>query len=71
MDTTSATPISVQELMKMAFDAKASDLHISTGTEPLIRINGRLTRLLDLKMQKDDTSRMMKEILSSSQQEQF
>lgn len=37
--------ITLEELLKHVFDKKASDLHISVGLPPTIRIDGRLTRL--------------------------
>ena len=38
-------PISINELLKYAIDAKASDLHLSTGSIPMVRINGVMKKL--------------------------
>lgn len=67
----SDSPLSIKDLLCMAYETKASDLHISTGTEPLIRINGRLIKLLDKQTLKEDTLRMMQEILSGPQHDQL
>ena len=34
---------SIQQMLKTMVEAGASDLHITTGTPPQIRVNGKMT----------------------------
>ena len=38
-------PIDVKELLKYSIDSKASDLHLSTGSIPMVRIDGLMQPL--------------------------
>src|SRR3989475_10955373 len=47
----------------------ASDLHVTAGSQPAIRVSGRLERLEDLtRLTREDTQRLLYGILSSEQQ---
>ena len=37
--------VSMLEILKLAFDKKASDIHITAGCPPALRINGNIYRL--------------------------
>ena len=37
--------MNVNDLLKIAIERKASDLHLKVGSHPIIRIDGRLTLL--------------------------
>ena len=41
------TPQSIDELLAVMVERDASDLHMTAGSPPVIRVNGRLERLLD------------------------
>jgi twitching motility protein PilT len=61
----------LKELLRIAFESKASDLHINTGTEPLMRLHGRLIKVIDTVLKGEDTVRMCQEVLTKDQNEQL
>lgn len=67
--TTTLEAISLKDLLRISFESKASDLHINSGTEPLMRLHGRLMKVIDTVLKPDDTIRMAKEILTNEQYE--
>jgi twitching motility protein PilT len=63
---------SVDELLKLAVEREASDLHLSAGSPPVIRVNGRLERLPDTpEMEPDEIRTLIYRILSTEQQKQL
>ena len=49
--------------------AKASDLHVTSGSEPVVRVSGGLERLEGFgRLTPDDTQRLLYRILSTEQQ---
>jgi twitching motility protein PilT len=61
----------LKELLRISFEARASDLHINTGTEPLMRLHGKLVKVIDKVLRPEDTQRMAKEVLTNEQYEQL
>ncbi|MDA8196608.1 MAG: type IV pilus twitching motility protein PilT [Actinomycetota bacterium] len=60
------------ELLKIASTRKASDLHLSVGTPPTIRIDGRLVRLEEFPKLSNQTIReLVYSILTDSQRDRF
>ena len=56
--------MNIVELVNMATEKKASDIHISVGLPPVLRINGELIRLeVDL-LKPEDTKQLVYEVLS-------
>ncbi|WP_234121070.1 type IV pilus twitching motility protein PilT [Clostridium hydrogenum] len=53
----------LNELLRATIEKKASDLHITVGIPPVLRINGKLTMLGDEKVSQDDAVKYTKEIL--------
>ncbi|MHC6179528.1 type IV pilus twitching motility protein PilT [Clostridium sp. JNZ X4-2] len=53
----------LQDLLKETIKENASDLHLTVGTPPVIRINGELKRLGKEKLQPADTEKFSREIL--------
>ena len=45
--TTSDT-LSLKDLLRVSYESKASDLHINASTEPLMRLHGKLMKVVDL-----------------------
>ena len=35
-------PVTINELLKIAVDRKASDLHLKVGNHPIVRVDGHL-----------------------------
>jgi len=61
----------IRELLELAVDKKASDLHLSVGAPPTLRINGQLRFTKMDKLTPADTKKFMEEILSKEQQQSF
>jgi twitching motility protein PilT len=67
------TPVtSIDELLAIMVDRDASDLHLTAGSPPVIRVNGRLERLPDYeKLDADQTRDLIYRIVSTEQQKQL
>jgi twitching motility protein PilT len=66
---TTAIPTSVDELLRRAKDLDASDLHLTPGSEPVVRVRGQLERLEQYEKLTPETVRdLMYRILSTEQQ---
>jgi twitching motility protein PilT len=60
---------SIDDLLAVMVERDASDLHLTAGSPPVIRVNGRLERLADReKFDADETRTMIYRILSTEQQ---
>jgi len=69
-----ATDISkfgMADLMKITVDRGASDLHISVGLPPMLRISGRLVPTEFPRLRAQDTKRLIYTILNDKQKEVF
>ncbi len=61
----------LKDLLMLTIEKKASDLHLTENTPPILRIDGRII-LTDLpKLHRDDTKRMIYTILTNEQKEIF
>src|ERR1043165_8999125 len=62
----------INDLLKIAVERKASDLHLKVGAHPIIRVDGDLIPLTDMKrLMQEDTIAMAFSIMSSRQKEKF
>jgi twitching motility protein PilT len=62
----------INDLLKIAVDRKASDLHLKVGAYPVIRVDGTLIPMVDLKrLMQEDTIAMAFSIMSARQKEKF
>ena len=60
---------SIDELLASMVDRNASDLHLTAGSPPVIRVNGRLERLPDFEnLTGDETRDLVYRIVSTEQQ---
>src|SRR4051794_10025312 len=60
---------SIDDLLAVMVEHNASDLHLTAGSPPVIRVNGRLERLPGHdKLTPDETRTLMYRILSTEQQ---
>jgi twitching motility protein PilT len=67
--TTSRAVRSIDDLLEHMVARGASDLHVTVGAEPAVRIMGRLERLKEFdRLQPDETQRLLYRILSTEQQ---
>ncbi len=63
------TPLNIDDLLAVTAERGASDLHLTAGSPPVIRVNGRLERLADHdKATPEETRTMLYRILSTEQQ---
>ncbi len=53
-----------QELLVLASKHGASDLHISAGLPPMVRLNGKLIPLVENVLTPEDTHRLVKDVIS-------
>ncbi len=62
----------INDLLKMATERGASDLHLKVGSYPVIRVDGRLEPLTDQKrLMQEDTIAMAFSIMSARQKQKF
>ena len=64
-------PPSLQQLLKTMVDNGASDLHITKGSPPQIRLDGNLVRLKTEPLSPDDTKAICYSVMTDSQKAQF
>ena len=57
----------IEQLLNLVFSKKASDLHISVGLPPIIRIDGKLIRVDHPPLTKDDVEKIVFSMLSNEQ----
>ena len=63
--------VSLLEVLKLAKNNNASDIHITAGAPPLIRINGQLFRLETESLNSEDTKTMCYSLISDEQKAFF
>ena len=63
--------VSLHQLLKVMVDKKASDLHITTGSPPQLRIDGRLVPVKMAPLGPNDTRQLCYSILTEAQKHRF
>jgi twitching motility protein PilT len=64
--------MNINDLLKIAVEREASDLHLKVGNHPVLRINGRLNPLIDIgRLMQDDTAAMAFSIMNARQKQRF
>ena len=63
--------VSVHELLSIALKQRASDLHVTAGLPPMLRVDGRLVPLDFEPLTPSDTQRLLYDILSDRQITEF
>jgi twitching motility protein PilT len=62
----------INDILKVATERKASDVHLKVGAHPIIRVDGELIALVEYKrLMQEDTITMAFSIMSSQQKEKF
>ncbi len=62
----------INEIIKTAVDREASDLHLKVGSHPIIRIDGKLTPMADMKrLMQENTIAMAFSVMNSKQKQKF
>jgi len=59
--------VSLQELLKLMVDRKASDLHLTVGSPPQLRIDGKLVKTDQEKLSPEETRRLAYSIMNDKQ----
>jgi twitching motility protein PilT len=64
--------MNINDLLKIAVERKASDLHLKVGSHPVIRVDGDLHPLVELKkLLQEDTIAMAFSIMNARQKQRF
>jgi twitching motility protein PilT len=64
--------MNINELLKIAVERKASDLHLKVGSHPVLRIDGELLPLAELKrLMQEDTIAMAFSMMNARQKQRF
>jgi twitching motility protein PilT len=64
--------MSINDLLKMAVERRASDLHLKVGSHPVVRIDGELQSLIEVKrLMQEDTVAMAFSLMNSRQKQRF
>lgn len=61
----------VEHLLRAGFELKASDIHLTVGVPPIMRINGELKRYGQESLKMEETEQMAKAIIPPQQWETF
>lgn len=67
----SVAGLHLDELLRQAFERKASDFHLTAGLPPMVRVDGELVALPYQKLEPQDTQRLVFEILSDDSIHKF
>lgn len=62
-----APKLQIQQLFKVMVDNNASDLHLTIGSPPAMRIHGEIVRVKSQSLTNEDTKRLISQILSDDQ----
>lgn len=63
--------LKIQQLFKLMVDSNASDLHITSGTSPGLRVHGEIIKVKTLPLTGEDTKKLIYQILSEDQKNEF
>ena len=55
--------LKIQQLFKLMVDSNASDLHITSGTSPGLRVHGEIIKVKTAPLSGEDTKRLIYQIL--------
>ncbi len=63
--------VTMDELLRITVERKASDLHLTVGLPPMLRLSGKLVPTEFNRLMPDDTKRLVYSILNDKQKEKF
>lgn len=63
--------VDIIKLLTFSANAGSSDLHVSAGEPVIMRVDGDVTRITDYVIDRDLSEKMIREIMSEAQQEEF
>lgn len=71
MSETATSPLNMHQLLKTMVENGSSDLHLTTGTSPQIRIDGHITPMKMPPLLPNDTKQLCYSILTDAQKRKF
>ena len=63
--------VSIKELLGYALESEASDLHLSVGNIPMLRIHGEMNKIKAPKLDVETMKNIRDEVLNSNQLQTF
>ena len=63
--------VKIQQLFKLMVDNNSSDLHITVGSSPGLRIFNKIVRVKTPKLTSEDTKRLIYQVLTEEQKNKF
>lgn len=63
--------VKVQQLFKLMIESGGSDLHLSVGSPPGLRVNGEIVRVKIPALTSADSKRLVYQILTEDQRNEF
>jgi len=63
--------LTIQDLLRFTAEAGASDLHVSSGSHPMVRVNGRMKRLNLPVLSVEEMENLLNSVMNEVQQEMF
>lgn len=63
--------MTIQDLLRFTAEAGASDLHVSSGSHPMVRVNGRMKRLNLPVLTVEEMQGLLNSVMNEVQQEMF
>jgi len=70
-DAKPVAEVHIDEILRLAIDRKASDIHLTVGLPPMMRLDGEITPLPYTILKPEDTRRMIYETLTDDHIEKF
>lgn len=70
-DAKPVADLHIDEVLRMAIERKASDIHLSVGLPPMVRLDGEVVPLPFVALQPQDTRRMIYDTLTNEQLTKF
>ena len=61
----------IEQLLEQMIEAKASDLHLTTGVSPVIRVNGELTQIGEARLKPSDTQIFIQHLLNEEEMDKL
>lgn len=71
MEISEKLKYTIDDLLKITVEREASDLHLTVGLPPMLRVHGRLAPTEFPRLTSEDTKRMVYGILNDKQKEKF
>ena len=63
--------VKIQQLFKLMIESDASDLHLTVGSPPSLRVNGEIVKVKIPSLSPQDAKRLVYQVLTEEQQNQF